>query len=174
MPAAVEVTRDEADKEQFDASVVIGRKPGRYYRWARNDPRNLIMRKLDGYEVCTDPDVKSALGTTTRLKKGTDIDDTVTWGDLILVETSQENHDRLVERERAKIVRQTKGVMTSYRAAIAKAAQGQDLAFEEHGRDARAEGKGYDDGYTEERMQQELEGSPEEEGKVPAWRRRGE
>lgn len=168
----MEILRDEADKEQFDASVIIGKKPGRYYRWARNDDRNLILRRMDGYEICTDPDVKSALNAASRLKKGQDTDGTVTFGDLILMETSQENHDRLMEMERRKIVRRTHGVMESYKHNIRRAAQGEDLAFEDHGKRPDAEGKGYGKGYTEEDMKKELESSPMNEGR--SWRGRRE
>lgn len=160
----VEVLRDEGDKHQFDASIVLGRKEGRYYRWGRNEARNLIMRKLDGYEVCVDPDVKSALGPDTRLKKGADVDDTISFGDMILLETSVENHERLMELDRRKIVRRTKGVMTSYRQKIREASPGdvgRDLSFEEHGLGESAEGKGYGKGYTEQDLKNELEAAPE-------------
>lgn len=168
--AELEVLQDEEDKEQFDASVIIGKKPGRYYRWARNDDTNLIRRKLDGYDVCRDPDIKSVLNASTRMKKGQDVDDTIILGDMILVETTQENHDRLMERERKKIARRTKGVMEDFKRKIGMSPDGRPLAFEEHGKSSEAEGKGYGKGFTEKDLQQELETSPMNEGRS-SWRR---
>lgn len=171
----VQVLRDEADKEQFDASVVLGKKPGKHYRWGRNDPKNLLMRRLEGYDVCHDPDVKSALGEDTRIKKGGDVDDTITFGDLILLETSQENHQRLVDKEHAKIARRTSGVMDNFNNTVRRAT-GQEPIMEHHVPASR-EGKGYDRGVTADELQRTLDNDPmSEKGNIdiPDWRNRKE
>jgi len=171
----VQVLRDEADKVQFDASVILGKKPGKYYRWGRDEPKNLLMRRLDGYDVCIDPDVKSALGESTRMKKGMNVDETIRFGDLILLETSQENHDRLIAQENERIVRRTSGIMSSYRHAIQRATGRDDLVIEEHAASPDREGKGYGKGYSEEDMATELAADPMVEGaRRPSWRDRKE
>lgn len=168
----VEVVQDEADKHQFDASVVLGKKPGRWYRWGRNDQRNLIMRKLEGYEICTDPDVRSALGANTRMKKGEDVDDTITFGDMVLLETSMENHERREELDRRKILRRTQGVMNQMKQKIREAG---GEVIEEHGLTPATEGKGYGKGFTAKDLERELNSAPEVAGADrPSWRNRRE
>lgn len=170
----VQVLRDEADKVQFDASVILGKKPGKYYRWGRDEPKNLLMRRMEGYEVCRDPDVKSALGENTRLKKGTDVDDTIRFGDLVLLETTEENHENILKRDNARVARLTGGVMSSYREAVRRATGRDDLVIEEHGVSPDREGKGYDQGYTEKDLASELAADPMNEGARRAWRQRRE
>lgn len=171
----VQVLRDEADKEQFDSSIVLGKKPGMHYRWGRNDPKNLLMRRLEGYNVCHDPDVKSALGEDTRVKKGQDVDDTIVLGDLILLETSEENHQRLMDRDHAKIARRTAGVMDNFKATVRKTTGLEPI--EEHHLSPGREGAGYANGMTAADLAASLENDPmSEKGKVdiPDWRNRKE
>lgn len=133
------------------------------------------MRRLEGYDVCHDPDVKSALGEDTRIKKGGDVDDTITFGDLILLETSVENHQRLVDKEHAKIARRTSGVMDNFNNTVRRATGQEPIS--EHHVPAGREGKGYDRGVTADELQRTLDNDPmSEKGNIdiPDWRNRKE
>jgi hypothetical protein len=66
------------------------------------------------------------------VKKPTDVDDCVRWGDMVLMRTPMENYEARQARERARIFRQTKGVAEAYKNSIAKIAKDEDNAFEEH------------------------------------------
>lgn len=134
---SIDVTKDETDQRQFDATVVEGKDPNFHYRWARcginGEARtNIAMHEMHGYEVVKRTSERSILGEGTRIKKAEDLDECVRWGDMVLMRTPKENYEARLARERAKIFRQTKGVAEAYKNSIAKLAKSEDNAFEEH------------------------------------------
>lgn len=136
---SIEVTRDEVDKQQFDGSAVKNLDPNFHHRWARVDnqkdleaDRNLQQRMLDGYEIVTRTTEEHPLSDVTRIKQGLQLDNTIRWGDLILVRIPKEQFERRVARERARTARQTLGVTRAYRDAIRKITGEEHLAYEEH------------------------------------------
>lgn len=134
----ITVDKDEADKLQFDATNVRGQDPAFHYRWARckvgeeNDSVNLATHELHGYEIVHKKNESSILNSRTRVKRDDDVDDTVRWGDLILMRIPKEQYEVRLAQERAKIFRQTKGVAEAYKQSIAKISQSNDNAYEEH------------------------------------------
>lgn len=153
----ITVTKDEQDQQQFDATAVTGLDPSKHYRWVRKDPVNVARQQAKGYvQTVRTPDMVHVVNDTTKIKKGEDTSTAIEWGDMILMETSQEAFEARQARKRAKIVRQTKGVTQAYKEAIARMsrAEGQEnLGFEEH-----RPGHGYrDTGMSEAEVQRELE-----------------
>lgn len=135
---SITVDKDEADKVQFDATEVRGRDPNYVYRWARckvgeeNDSVNLATHELHGYEIVSRKDESSILNSRTRVKRDSDVDDTIRWGDMILMRIPKEDYEKRLAAERAKIFRQTKGVAEAYKASIARISQSDNNAYEEH------------------------------------------
>jgi hypothetical protein len=135
---SITVDKDEADKTQFDATQVRGQDPNYVYRWARcrigeeNDSVNLATHEMHGYEVVSRKDESSILNSRTRVKKGADTDDTIRWGDMILMRIPKDMYEARRAAERAKILRQTKGVAEAYKASIAQISQSDNNAYEEH------------------------------------------
>src|SRR5215831_17444400 len=128
---SVTVEKDEKDKQQFDATRITGGDPNYHYRWARcgregEDTTNIAMHEMHGYEVVSRKDEKSVLSERTRMKKGADTDDTIRWGDLILMRIPKELYEDRLAQERAKILRQTKGVAEHYKRSIANIARSED------------------------------------------------
>jgi hypothetical protein len=136
---SLDVVRDEADKVQFDASMVKGLDPNRHYRWCRIDDkdldmdRNLSQRMRDGYEVVKRTTESHELSDQTRVKQGLQLDNTIRWGrDMILVSCPKEHFEKRLAMERARTVRQTLGVTKAYKDAIRRVTGDPNLAYEEH------------------------------------------
>lgn len=161
----IEVTKDAADQDQFDATRVSGLDPNYHYRWVRKDPVNMTRQQAKGYVVVEKtPEIEHVLNAGTKIKKGTDTTTALEWGDMILMRTPNERFEERLARKRAKIVRQTKGVTQAYKEAIGRMsrANGQEnLGFEEHKENAA----GYRDAMTEKEVAKELENEPYNEGR---------
>lgn len=129
----IEVTKDEADKKQFDSFGLKDEDPAKRYRWARERDINMAKHKYRGYDrVDSSSDkVRSVLTDSGRVKKGVEIDTAIRLGDMVLVSTSRENFDRMMKERNMTIDRQTRGVTASARRAIDQAA-GERVSFEEH------------------------------------------
>lgn len=72
----------------------------------------LARHRFNGYEVVdssSDP-VRSVLGEGTKMKKGTDVDTAIVLGDMVLMSTNIENHERLQRRRKTRIQRMAGGV----------------------------------------------------------------
>jgi hypothetical protein len=160
----LEVTRDEHDNEQFDATRIQGLDhANKHYRWVRKDPVNVTRQKLKGYEqtVRTD-EMKHVVTDTTKIKKGEDLTTAIEWGDMILMETSKDNHEARQAKKRARILRQTQGVTAAYKDAVARMSRsetGKDLGFVEH--EDRTEN--YKGSVSQAEFDQQLQDDPEVE-----------
>lgn len=128
----VTVTKDEVDKQQFDATQVDGKDPDRVYRWARDEDRNIRMHELHGYQIVERTTEQSILSDRTRMKKGQDNDNSIRWGDMVLMSIPRMLFEKRIARERALIVRRTQGVTEEYKSAMARITGNSNAAFEEH------------------------------------------
>lgn len=164
MMANIEVTKDEQDQQQFDATAVTGLDPSKHYRWVRKDPVNLTRKQIAGYTVTArTPEMIHVVATNTVLKKGEDLSTAIEWGDMILMETSLENFKARQGRKRAKTLRQTQGVAQAYKEAIARMSRSagqRNLGFEEHQDTSGA----YRESVSEAELVSEMSNSPEVEG----------
>jgi len=160
---SVEVIRDEADKEQFDATMVEGKDPNYHYRWARKDDKNILRHQLRGYEVVERTTERHIVDEHSRIKKGEDTSKAVEWGDMILMRTPKENFEARQGRERSKILRQTKGVAQAYKATIERMSGSSKTAIEEH-RDNPSMRRVEDPELSAAALQREMDALPEQEG----------
>ena len=78
----------------FNRGEINGNKPNKEYSWVNRAEERIVFYKAMGYEICRDPDIKSAW----RQEDGTHIR-----GDVILMEVDKEWHEalRLDEQDRA-------------------------------------------------------------------------
>lgn len=130
----VEVTKDEADQGQFDATGLINKDPNKVYRWSRQKDINVARHKFNGYQVVdssTDK-VRSVLDDGTRMKKGADTSTSIEWADMVLMSTSKENHERLLKQRDERVKRQTRGVAAGFKREAARFGQQNIVAYEEH------------------------------------------
>jgi len=138
----IEVTKDEADKRRLDPLEVRNKQPGYHYRWLRRSDLNIAQKKYKGYELVDNggPE-RASLDDGTRMKKGSDVDSTITVGDLVLGRIPEDVHKRLREENREKIQHRTHGVEIAYRAKQRQVARGEDVGYVEH-RDNRSMSEG--------------------------------
>lgn len=158
----IEVTKDETDQKQFDATRLYGNiDPSRHYRWVRKGDVNITRKKLMGYvPVRKDEGVEHVMDDTTRMKKGEGESMLIEMGDAILMSCPKEKFEERQAARRSKILRQTKGVTQAYKDAVARMsrAEGQEnLGFEEHTE------KNYKNSTTESEFVREMESMPEVE-----------
>lgn len=158
----VEVTKDEGDQQQFDATKIYGNlDPARHYRWVRKGDVNITRKRLMGYTPVThDSGIVHVMDDGTRLKKGEDLSTAIEMGDAILMSCPKEMYEERQSRRRAKILRQTKGVTQAYKDAIERMARAEgqgDLSFEEH-RDRPMK-----ESITETEFAREMNSMPEDE-----------
>lgn len=140
--ADVEVTKDEADRKQFDALDLKNKDPNKVYRWSRDKDMNVARHKFNGYDIVdskTDK-VESVMTPSTRMKKGEDVDTTVRVADMVLMSTSKENHEKLLKQRQEKINRQTRSVADDFKRA-ARSTGGSITAYEEHSENRGMSGK---------------------------------
>lgn len=159
----IEITKDEIDQHQFDATMVQGLDPSKHYRWVKKTPVNVTRKGLQGYvQTVRTPELRHVVDTTTPMKKGEDISSAIEWGDMILMEMPKEVFEDRLNRKRARILRQTKGVAQAYRAAIARMSEGagqKNLGFEEH-----TDTGGYSEGVSEAEFNRKMQEDPELDG----------
>jgi len=131
--SAVEVTKDEADQEQFDGLQLSNRDPNYHYRFARKSDMAIARHKFNGYEVVdsTSDEVRSILTDSTKMRKGADVDTTIAVGDLVLMRIPREKYEENMRRREERIRRVTRGVAASARRNM-DSAGGARLSFEEH------------------------------------------
>jgi len=147
----IEVTLDEADKRRLDPLEVRNKQPGKHYRWLRKSELNIAKKKYLGYDLVDNSGPEQAtLDSSTRMKKGTDVDTTIQVGDLVLGVMSEERHQQLRKENQDKIKHRTHGVEIAYRNAQRQAARGEDVGFVEH-RDNRSMSEGMTEQEYEER-----------------------
>jgi hypothetical protein len=128
----IQVTKDEADKRVQDPLEVRGKQPGFHYRWLRKSDLNIARKKHAGYEIVQGDHPEAAtLDTSTRMKKGVDVDSTVQVGDLVLARIPIEKHEEYRKRNQDKIEHRTRGVARAYREAVGRMA-GHEAGYTEH------------------------------------------
>lgn len=129
----VEVTKDEADKGQFDATRLVNEDPNKKYRWARKKDINVARHQFNGYEVVdkkTD-NVRSVLDETTRMKKPEDTTTSIEVSDMILMSIPKDRYEQILKQRSEKIHRTTRGVAATFKAEVGRIA-GPGNAYEEH------------------------------------------
>lgn len=93
------VGRGEMTEKDLDGLEVSGKRKDKHYRWINAKGMNVDKRAIEGYKVCSDPDVRAGLFQNGIHKNG----------DLILAEIPEDdyqkklakNKERLRQRERA-------------------------------------------------------------------------
>ena len=127
------VTKDEADKTQFDGLAVENKKPGFRYRWSRKKDTAIAMHKFHGYESVdgSKPDSeRSALDDSTRMKKDSGTSTSVEVGDMVLMRIPEEKYKALNERRLDKIKRMEQSTASEFKRQVRRAApHGEDLGF---------------------------------------------
>jgi hypothetical protein len=128
---SVGVVRDQADKRQFDGLALRNKKPGVVYRWARRDDFQVSLNRFNGYEVVdrNEDSVESVLNSGTRMKKGEDVDGTITLGDLVLMSIPVKDYDERRKREESTALARQLAVTRAYHSEIARIA-GQGVSYE--------------------------------------------
>lgn len=135
----VQVMMDEADKaridpqRQFDPLGLRNKDPNKHYRWAKKSESRVGYHKFRGYSVTEKVagGVEAMASDNTIMKKGVDADTSIQIGDLVLMETSKENHDRLNAQVADKTQRQTRSIGSDFRRRVRKDT-GEDLGYEDH------------------------------------------
>lgn len=129
----VRITRDEADRQQFDALALRNKDPNKQYRWARKKDINIARHKFHGYSVVdsTTDQVRSVLDDSTRMKKGEDVSTAIEASDMILMSIPKEKYEQLIRERNEKIKRHTRGVSSTFKSEVSRIA-GPGIAYEEH------------------------------------------
>ena len=133
----VEVTRDQADKRQFDGLALRNRNPAMVYRWARKDDYQIAMHRYHGYEVVDrkEDKVESELNSGTRMKKADDLDTTIQLGDLVLMSIRKDLYDKRRNEEDTLARRRQLAVTRGYHEEVRRIVGQTGVSYEE-----RAEG----------------------------------
>src|SRR6266446_4667886 len=129
----VQLTKDEQDRKQFDATDLVNKDPTKVYRWANKKDVNVARHKFNGYSVVdsTSDKVRSVLDDGTKMKKGTDTSTMIEVSDMVLMSIPKELYERNLARRAERIKRQTRGVSAAAMQQIDKSAKGK-VSFEEH------------------------------------------
>ena len=128
----LEIKKDQADKRQFDGLALRNRKPGFIYRWSRRDDFQVALNRFNGYEIVDrgEDKVESILSSGTRMKKGDDVDSTVTLGDLILMSTPEDNYNQRRDREVKTAIHRQIAVTKAYHSEVARIAGQSGVSYE--------------------------------------------
>lgn len=129
----VEVMQDEADKKRFDPLGIRNKEPGKHYRWARKTDMRVGLHKFRGFVPSErrEGGVEAIAAGNTVMKKGLDADTTISVGDLMLMETSVDNHARLEKEVDDRNKKMKRTVATDFKRQVRRAT-GEDLGYEDH------------------------------------------
>jgi hypothetical protein len=133
---SVEVTRDQADKRQFDGLALRNKNPALVYRWARKDDYQIAMHRYHGYEIVDrrEDKVESELNSGTRMKKAEDTDSTIQLGDLVLMSIDKEAYEARRREENDLSMRRQLAAKRSFHNEVRNIAGQSGISYEESDR----------------------------------------
>jgi len=122
----IEFVKDEADKKPFDPFEVKNKKPGYGYRLINKNSRNVERKLHEGFEIVQgdDPEQLANLSESTPLKKGSDVDSTRRFSDVILARIPEEKLEQKRKENRERINRMSASVQGDFKRDVG------DKAFE--------------------------------------------
>lgn len=89
------VGKGEMTMRDLDGLEVSGGKAGKHYRWINSKGMNVDRKTVEGYKVCTDPEVKAGIFNAGTHKNG----------DLVLAEISQEEFEKKSAKNKERLKR---------------------------------------------------------------------
>lgn len=129
----VEFVRDERDKKAPDTLGITGRDPNKAYRWLRKQDTNIAMAEHRGWEINRGGKERSVLSPHSGVqRKGTDVDSTVSVGDLVLASMPRERYEQLQKENQDRIRRRTAGAASQFHSSAVDPIRGERLSYEEH------------------------------------------
>jgi len=97
------VGKGEMTERDLDGLEVKG-KDGKHYRWLNSKGMNVDKKTIEGYKICSDPEVKGGLFQNGTHKNG----------DLILAEISEEEFQKKVQKNRERSRRMERAVQEDF------------------------------------------------------------
>lgn len=114
--------REVADRGE-DISRIHGKDPNFAYRWINTHKQNLSMKKSRGWEVVSDPKIKSFSGTP---------DSTHQIGDLVLARMPRDKYEKMMKDKHELGQNRRKATKAGFMAE-GRQSDGKNLTFDERG-----------------------------------------
>ncbi len=114
--------REVSDKGD-DITRIQGKDPNFAYRWINTHKQNLSTKKARGWEVVSDPKIKSFSGTP---------DSTHQIGDVVLARMPKDKYDKMMNDRRELGQTRRKAIKQSY-IAEGRQSDGKNLTYDERG-----------------------------------------
>jgi len=113
----IEFVKDEADKKPYEPFEVKNKKPGYGYRLINKNARNVERKLHEGYEIVqgNDQEQLGNLGAATALKKGSDLDTTRAFSDVILTRIPEKKLEEKRKANRERIGRLSASVGADFK-----------------------------------------------------------
>lgn len=122
----IEVTKDEADKAQYEPFRVLNRKDGYEYRLLNKNSHNIERRLHEGFEIVQgkDPEKIMGLNGNNPFKQGTDTDTTRQYHDVVLARIPKNLAERRRKAVRELTERRSGAVTSEFKNAVSTSFEG--------------------------------------------------
>jgi len=97
---------NEFSDKNMDILHVQNKDPNFSYRWVNSHKQNLEMKKVRGWEVVTDKNIKTFTGSA---------DSSHTLGDMVLCRMPKEKHEKIMREKRELGEARRKAVKSNFR-----------------------------------------------------------